>query len=149
MVLCRKIIAVFVLSIVFLVTGCHSDIVCSKSLKSVKTKIVYVMPLDTEIPNVGIVIRDVLQKELIRKKIVLCDSPEKATVILSGAAFFTDRAFGSGKSYESNTSLESVSVKILDRSGNILCSASYDNTKRYTASRLSKELGSIVASKLK
>jgi hypothetical protein len=103
---------------------------------------------------VGKVLRDVLEKELIRRKIEICN-PDTATVFMSGSTFMTLRAgpdaaaLGSLKSAAANQAIESVSVVGKDRNGEILLTASYDNREQYTASRLAMEFGSALAEKLK
>ena len=57
-----------------LLAGCNSDIVTTKYLNAVKNKCVYVTPIDCQDPYVGKVLRDVLEKEFIRKNIQLCDA---------------------------------------------------------------------------
>ena len=124
--------------------GCSSDIVSTDRLKMLEHKCVYIEPLESEDPHVGKVIRDVLEKELMRQKIELCD-PNTATVFFTGATFLTLR----GTASASSQSIESVSLVAKDLDGEVLLSASYDNKERYTASRLAKEFGSALARKLK
>lgn len=124
--------------------GCNSDIVCTSRLKTLDHKCVYIEPLESEDPHVGKVVRDVLEKELMRQKIELCD-PNTATIFFTGATFLTLRGTGSA----SSQAIESVSLVAKDNTGEILLSASYDNKERYTASRLAKQFGSALAGKLK
>jgi len=132
--------------------GCNSDIVCTSRLKLLEYKCVYIAPLDSEDPQVGKVLRDILEKELVRKNIQLCNS-DSATIFISGATFMTVRATSSdgmfGSSSSSNQAIESISVVAKDRDGELLLSASYDNKKRYTASQLGRDFGSALADKLK
>ena len=132
--------------------GCNTDIVCTPRLKMLEYKCVYIAPLDSEDPQVGKVIRDVLEKELVRKNVQLCDS-DAATIIVTGATFLTVRATSKeglfGASSASNQAIESVSLVAKDRSGELLLSASYDNKERYTATKLGREFGSMLAGKLK
>ncbi|MBN2182779.1 MAG: hypothetical protein JW715_12785 [Sedimentisphaerales bacterium] len=140
------------LLVVVAAAGCNTDVVCTKRLKTLENKCVYVAALDSEDPQVGKVIRDILEKELVRRNVRICDS-DTATIFLSGATFMTTRATSSdgffGASSSSNQAIESISVVAKDRNGELLLSASYDNKKRYTASKLGKEFGSVLASKLK
>ena len=124
--------------------GCHSDIVVTKQLKQLDRKCVHVSAIESENPYVGQVIKEVILKEFLRNKVELGD-PNTANIFVSGTTFLTVRS-GSKKSREA---IESVSVEARDRDGKILLSASYDNTKQYTASRLAKEFGQALASKLK
>lgn len=132
--------------------GCNTDIVCTGRLKTLEYKCVYIAPLESEDPQVGKVLRDILEKELVRRKIQLCD-PDSATVLISGATFLTVRAKSNedwfGSSSASNEAIESISVVAKDREGELLLSASYDNKKRYTASKLGREFGSTLANKLR
>ncbi len=132
--------------------GCNTDIVCTGRLKMLEYKCVYIAPLESEDPHVGKVVRDIIEKELVRRKVQLCD-PDTATVFISGATFLTVRATSNedwfGSSSASNEAIESISVVAKDRSGELLLSASYDNKKRYTASKLGREFGSTLAGKLK
>ncbi len=132
--------------------GCNSDIVCTDRLKMLDYKCVYIEPLESENPQIGKVLRDVLEKEFIRRKVELCD-PNTATIFISGATFLTARSTSNknflGGSSESSQSVESVSLVAKDSSGQILLSASYDNQDRNTVSKLAKEFGSALAGKLK
>ena len=132
--------------------GCNSDIVTTNRLKELTLKCVYIEPLESEDPQVGKVIRDIIEKEFVRKKIELCD-PNTATIFMTGATFLTARATSSGAflttaSYSSQA-IESVSLVAKDVEGEVLLSASYDNKDRYSASKLAKEFGSALANKLK
>jgi len=124
--------------------GCGSDIVSTDRLKMLEHKCVYIAPLESEDPHVGKVIRDVLEKELMRQHIDLCD-PNTATVLFTGATFLTLRSSGSA----SGQAIESVSLVGKDPNGELLLSASYDNKERYSASKLAKQFGSNLAKKLK
>ena len=103
--------------------GCNSDIVTTNRLKELTYKCVYVAPLESEDPQVGKVIRDVIEKEFIRKKIELCDL-NTATVFITGATFLTARATSSGTilttSSYSSQAIESVSLVAKDVEGEIL-----------------------------
>jgi len=132
--------------------GCHSDIVTTRRLKELNNRCIYIAPLQSEDPQVGKVIRDIIEKEFIRKKIELCD-PNTATVFITGATFLTEKATAkqgliSMKS-ASSQAIESVSLVAKNSNGEVLLSASYDNTKRYSATKLAKEFGAAVAAKLK
>ncbi len=132
--------------------GCNSDIVTTNRLKELTLKCVYIAPLESENPQVGKVIRDVIEKEFIRKKVELCD-PNTATVFITGAAFLTVKATSSGTilttSSYSSQAIESVSLVAKNSNGEILLSASYDNKERYSASKLAQEFGAALANKLK
>lgn len=127
--------------------GCNSDIVCTRQLKALKFKCVYIEPIESQDPYVGKVLRDVLEKEFIRKRVNLCD-PNTATIFITGSTFMTSRASG-GKYAAANQAIESISVVAKDSSGQILLTASYDNKEQYTASKLAKEFGAALAGKLK
>jgi hypothetical protein len=124
--------------------GCGSDIVTTDRLKMLEHKCVYITPLESEDPHVGQVIKDVLEKELLRQQIELCD-PNTATVIFTGSTFMTVRGSGAATSQ----SIESVSLVGKDTNGEMLLSASYDNKERYSASKLAQKFGSELAKKLK
>jgi hypothetical protein len=132
--------------------GCNSDIVTTNRLKELTHKCICIAPLKSEDPQVGEVIRDVIEKEFIRKSIELCD-PNTATIFITGATFLTLRGVSSGSilstsSYTSQA-IESVSLMAKDSSGEILLSASYDNKDRLSASKLAQEFGAALAKKLK
>ncbi|MGB2809507.1 MAG: hypothetical protein WBC22_17325 [Sedimentisphaerales bacterium] len=135
-------------------TGCNSDIVTTRCLKELNHKCVYIAPIESDDPHVGKVIRDVIEKEFVRRNIELCNS-DTATVFITGATFLTANAksngsfFGIGSSSSSTQAIESVSVVAKDGSGQVLLSASYDNKDRNSASKLARELGSALADKLK
>ena len=132
--------------------GCSSDIVTTNHLKELSDRCVYIAPLESEDPQVGKVIRDVIEKELIRKKIELCD-PNTATIFITGATFLTVRATANeglfGSESASSQAIESVSLVAKDNRGEVLLSASYDNKDRQSASKLAQEFGAALASKLK
>ena len=132
--------------------GCNSDIVTTNRLKELTLKCVYIAPLESEDPQVGKVIRDIIEKEFIRKKIELCDS-NTATIFITGATFLTVKATSSGTilttSSYSSQAIESVSLVAKNSNGEILLSASYDNKERYSASKLAQEFGAALANKLK
>jgi len=132
--------------------GCNSDIVTTNRLKELTYKCVYIAPLESEDPQVGKVIRDIIEKEFIRRKIELCD-PNTATVFITGATFLTVKATSSGTilttSSYSSQAIESVSLVAKNSKGEILLSASYDNKDRYSASKLAQEFGAALANKLK
>jgi uncharacterized lipoprotein YajG len=139
------------ISLIFL-TGCHTDIVTTKQLRAVKNKCVYVQTIDSQDPYVGKVIRDVLEKEFIRKHVQLCDE-STANVIITGSTFLTTRSAGNknwfGGSDSSAQAVESLSISAKDREGNVLLNASYDNSEQFTASKLAQEFGSALADKLR
>lgn len=124
--------------------GCNSDIVCTPRLKMLEHRCVHIAPIESEDPHVGKVIRDVIEKEFMRKKIELCD-PNMATVFITGTTFLTVRP----ASRQTAEAIESVSVVAKDRNGEILLSASYDNKSQYTASKLAQEFGQTLAGKLR
>ncbi|MFH1370216.1 MAG: hypothetical protein ABII09_02865 [Planctomycetota bacterium] len=132
--------------------GCHTDIVTTKQLKAVRPKCVYIESIESEDPYVGKVIQGVLEKEFIRKKVQLCDA-SSANVIIAGSTFLTTRSAGKtgwfGGNESSAQAIESVTITAKDRDGNVLLTASYDNTKQFTASKLAQEFGSALAGKLK
>jgi hypothetical protein len=142
----------FALFVIGIFAGCNTDIVCTKRLKILDRKCVYLAPLDSENPNIGKVLRDVIEKEFVRGDIEICD-PNTATIFITGATFLTARSkssqtFISG-SFTSSQAIESVSLIAKDKTGEILMSASYDNKNRYSASKLGKEFGSELAKRLK
>jgi hypothetical protein len=121
--------------------GCNSDIVTTNRLKAIPHKCVNISPLESEDPQIGKVIRDVIEKELIRRKIELCDS-DTATIFITGATFLTVRA-------TTNQAIESVSLVAKDSNGEVVLSASYDNKDQLSASKLAQEFGSAVADRLR
>jgi hypothetical protein len=125
-------------------TGCSSDIVATRQLKLLDHKCVHIATIESENPYVGQVIKEILAKEFLRHKVQLGDA-DTANIFITGTTFMTVRAV----SKKSQEAIESVSLEARDRDGKILLSASYDNTKRYTASRLAKEFGQALASKLR
>jgi hypothetical protein len=132
--------------------GCSYDIVSTPRLRQLNYKCVYLASIESLDPQVGRVIGDVIQKELLRRKVQLCD-PNTATIFITGAAFMTSRSAAShnflGGSSVAGQAVESVTIVAKDRTGQLLLSASYDNKKQYTASKLGKELGSALAGKFK
>jgi len=129
--------------------GCGSDIVSTDRLKMLEHKCVYIAPLESNDPSIGKVIRDVLEKELMKQKIELCD-PNTATVFFTGSTFMTVV----GTASASSQAIESVSLIGKDANGEMLLSASYDNSgsffkARYSAIKLAQQFGSSLAEKLK
>ena len=141
----RKLFFIILTSAIISCAGCNSDIVTTKQLKIMDYKCVYIKPLDSEDPYVGQVVRDVIEKELLRRKVILCDE-NNATIFLSGSTFLTSRSVSSNSTLEA---IESVSIVGRNSNGELLLSASYDNKDHYTASKLAKEFGSALAGKLK
>jgi hypothetical protein len=141
-----------VFSAIIALAGCHSDIVCTAQLKQLTRKCVYIEPLKTESPAVGIVLRDIIEKEFVRRQFEICDA-NSATIIIGGSAFLTQRSEESrtflGGSANSSQAIESVSLVAKNRNGELLASASYDNNERYTADKLGREFGGALADKLK
>ena len=115
-------------------------------------KCVHIARIESDDPHVGKVIRGVVEKEFIRRKVAWCD-PNTATAFVAGATFLTVTSTSSrnflSESFISNQAIESVSLIAKGRNGAVLLSASYDNGKRYTASKVAREFGKAVASKLK
>jgi len=140
------------LPLVGVLLGCNSDIVCTDRLAMLDYKCVYIKPLKSDNPQIGEVLRDVLEKEFIRRNVQVCD-PNNATIFVSGATFLTLRSTSSetflGGSTDSSQAIESISLVAKDNTGQILVSASYDNQERYSATRLAKEFGSALAEKLR
>jgi hypothetical protein len=132
--------------------GCNSDIVSTSRLKMLEHKCVYIAPPESEDPQVGKVVRDVIEKELIRRQVELCD-PNTSTIFITGATFLTARStsnqtFLAGSSVSSQ-SIEIVSLVAKDRDGQELLSASYDNKERYNASKLAQEFGQALVNRFK
>jgi hypothetical protein len=127
--------------------GCNSDIVTTKRLKAIPHKCVNISPFESEDPQIGKVIRDVIEKELIRRRIELCDS-DTATIFITGATFLTVRNT-TNKGLIGNQAIESVSLVAKDTNGEVVLSASYDNKDRLSASKLAQEFGSAVADRLR
>jgi hypothetical protein len=149
----KKAFAVSVMLALF--AGCNTDIVTTKQLNTIKNKCVYVTPIESQDPYVGKVIRDVLEKEFVRKHIQLCDA-NTANVILTGSTFMTTRSKGEtsmlnlfGGKQSSAQAIESITVTAKDKTGNILLTASYNNVDQLTASKLAQEFGSTLADKLR
>ena len=132
--------------------GCNSDIVTTNRLKELPHKCVHIAPLESEDPQIGKVIRDIIEKEFIRRKIALCE-PDTATIFITGATFLTVRATANeglfGSESASNQAIESVSLVAKNKKGEVLLSASYDNKDRRSATKLAQEFGSVVADKLR
>ena len=134
-----------------LFAGCHSDIVTTRHLKTLTHKCVYITPIESENPYVGKVLRDVLEKELIRRRVEVCD-PNTATIFITGSTFMTLRVSpdaGGRKAAATNQAIESVSIAARDNTGRLLLTASYDNREQYTVSKLAQEFGQALAAKLK
>ena len=149
----KKAFAVSVMLALF--AGCNTDIVTTNQLKTIKNKCVYVTPIESQDPYVGKVLRDVLEKEFIRKHIQLCDA-DTANVILTGSTFMTTRSHGEtsmlnlfGGKQSSAQAIESVTITAKDKAGNLLLTASYNNVDQQTASKLAQDFGSTLADKLK
>jgi len=152
----RKLNWIIVILTTATLVGCNPDIVTTPRLKLLSERRIYIEPIQSENPQVGQVLRDVIEKEFVRKKFEISD-PNTATVFITGSTFMTVRAkssktkvsiIGTGSAFV-NQAIESVSLIAKDQSGEILLSASYDNKKQRTASKLGKTLGRAVAGKLK
>ncbi len=142
--------------ILTLFAGCNTDIVTTNQLNAIKNKCVYVTPIESQDPYVGKVLRDVIEKEFVRKHIQLCDA-NTANVILTGSTFMTTRSQGEtswllnlfGGKQSSAQAIESVTITAKDRAGNLLLTASYNNIDQQTASKLAQDFGSTLADKLR
>lgn len=138
------------------VSGCNYDIVRNKAVKLDEPKFVFVESLKTEDEHIGIVLRDVIEKEFARKGFALSDA-NSATILISGSAFLTERSkssqnfvlFLGGSSSNSNNAIESVSLIAKNRAGQLLATASYDNSGSFTASKLGSEFGRAFSEKLR
>ena len=132
--------------------GCNMDIVSTEHLTAMTERCVYVEAIGSEDPQVGEVLKDILQKELLRKNVAMCDE-ENATIIMSGATFMTNRSVSKGgllgSNAVSNQALESISLTAKNKEGQILLSASYDNGDRKTAGKVGKEFGTAIANRLR
>jgi len=131
--------------------GCHSDIVTTKHLKAIKNRCVYIEPIESQDPYVGKVIRDVFEKEFVRKGVRMCDA-KTANIVITGSTFMTVRSSGKkdwfGGKDSSAQSIESLTIAVKDKAGNVLITASYDNREQYTASKLGQEFGKELADRL-
>ena len=131
--------------------GCHSDIVTTKHLKAIKNRCVYIEPIESQDPYVGKVIRDVFEKEFVRKGVRMCDA-KTANIVITGSTFMTVRSSGKkdwfGGKDSSAQSIESLTIAVKDKAGNVLITASYDNREQYTASKLGQEFGKELAGRL-
>jgi hypothetical protein len=134
------------------ISGCHTDIVTTKQLKAVKDKCVFVQTIESVDPYVGRVLKDVLEKEFIRKKVQLCGE-DTANIIITGSTFMTTRSTGKtgwfGGKESSAQAIESITITAKDTNGVTLLTASYDNAEQFTASKLAQEFGSALADKLR
>jgi hypothetical protein len=135
--------------------GCNTDIVTTKQLKAITNKCVYITPIESQDPYVGKVLRDLLEKEFVRRQVQLCDA-NTANVILTGSTFLTLRSSGTnglilgiGGSESSAQAIESLTITAKDKAGNILLTASYANVNQLTVSKLAQEFGSALADKLR
>ena len=121
----RWFVALLVISVLL---GCNSDIVCTDRLAMLDYKCVYIEPLKSENPQIGEVLRDVLEKEFIRRNVQVCD-PNNATIFVSGATFLTVRSASNknflGGSSTSSQAIESISLVAKDSTGQVLVSASF------------------------
>jgi len=144
--------AYWFISLLPLFVGCHSDIVTTKQLGAVKNKCVFVQPIESQDPYVGKVIRDVLEKEFVRKGVRMCDA-ETANVIMTGSTFLTVRSSGKkdwfGGKESSAQAIESLTIAAKDKAGNVLLTASYDNSEQFTASKLAQGFGQALADRLR
>ncbi len=148
----KNIIATGTLSILIFAAGCHSDIVTTRHLKAITDKCVHIEKIESQDPYAGKVLRDVLEKEFIRRHVQICDA-NTANIILTGSAFVSFRSAGNsgmfGTKESSAEAIEAMSITAKDTSGNVLLTASYDNAEQFTASKLAQEFGSALAKKLK
>ena len=102
--------------------GCNSDIVTTNHLKAIPNKCVSIAPFESENPQIGKVVRDVIEKEFIRRKIELCNS-DTATIFVTGATFLTVRTT-TNQGLIGDQAIESVSLVGKDPNGELLLSAS-------------------------
>ena len=154
--MCKTRTALTVIVILSLTASCHYDIVRNKNVKLDGHKCICIESIKTQDPYIGTVLRDVIEKEFVKRRFEICDA-NRATILINGSAFLTERAESSqnflllvgGGSASSSQAIESVSLMVKNTSGEILATASYDNSKRYTASKLATEFGGALAERLK
>jgi hypothetical protein len=94
-------------------TGCNSDIVTTRGLKELNHKCVHLESIESDDPHVGKVIRDVIEKEFVRRNIELCNS-DTATVFITGATFLTENAESNGSFFgigSSSSSTQAIEIK--------------------------------------
>ena len=146
----KKTFSITVLLTVF-VTGCNTDVVTSRYLTAIGHKCVYIKTIESKDPYISRVLRDVFEKEFIRKQVMLCDA-ETANVILTGSTILKTR-YTENKNWfggrESSQAIESVTITAKDKLGNILLSASYNNVNQLSPNKLAKDFGSTLANKLR
>jgi len=143
----------FAISILLtLLVGCHTDIVTTTQLKAIENKCVHIEHIESQDPYAGKVLRDMLEKEFVRKQVQLCDA-NTANIIITGSSFTSYRSAGKDGMFGSRESaaeaIEAISLTARDREGNVLLTASYDNSEQLTAGKLAREFGSALAGKLK
>ena len=146
----KKTFAAVVFLAVF-AAGCNTDVVTSRYLTAIGHKCVYIKTIESRDPYIGRVLRDGIEKEFIRRQVMLCDSAG-ANVIVTGSTVLTTRSTGKTGffgSRESTQAIESVTITAKDKLGNILLSASYNNVNQLSASKLAKDFGSTLAKKLR
>ncbi len=143
----------FAISILLtLLAGCHTDIVTTAQLKAIENKCVHIELIESQDPYAGKVLRDMLEKEFVRKQVQLCDA-NTANIIITGSSFTSYRSAGKDGMFGSRESaaeaIEAISLTARDSAGNVLLTASYDNSEQLTAGKLAREFGSALAGKLK
>jgi len=139
-------LTISVLLTLILITGCNYNVVRNKSVKLDTPKCICNERLKIDDPNIGNVFHDAIEKEFVRCGFKLCRHTN-ATILISGSASLTPRPIAGGSS-DSGQTIESVSLIVKNRAGQILVTASYDNTPGITTSRLAAELGRAIAQKL-
>jgi hypothetical protein len=139
-------LTVSVLLILILIAGCNYNVVRNKDVKLDTPKCVCNERLKIEDPNIGTVFHNAIEKEFVRCGFELCRH-NTATILISGSASLTERSTAGG-SLNSEQTIESVSLTAKNKTGQILATVSYDNTKRLPTSRLAAELGRAIAKKL-
>jgi hypothetical protein len=137
-------LTVSVLLTLILIAGCGYNVVRNKDVKLDTPKCICNEHLKIDDPNVGNVFHNAIEKEFKRCGFELCRHTN-ATILISGSASLTEQPVGGSNSEQT---IESISLTAKNKTGQILATASYDNTKRLTTSRLATELGRAIAQKL-
>jgi hypothetical protein len=135
-------------------SGCHMDVMVDRErLAEVGLRCVHIGPLASANEPLAQVVRDVLEKEFMRREMGPCTA-EEATLLMSGSidalSINTTRKKFLGPLEEtSRESISSVSLVVKDREGSVVLSMSFDNQDRHSAIHLGRMLGRDLAKKLR
>lgn len=139
-----------------LITGCATDVVVTEKLRSIEHKRIYIGRIECDHSGVADVLRDCLLKEFVKAKLDISEE-NSATMIITGSVFMTPKSDLSGTAWtgyahisgEEKIIIDSVSLQVKAKNGEVLAIGSFNNSAGFNAVWIGEQLGQDLAGKLK